>query len=527
MRKTLLGVSLLTLTIFCIAQDANIFNRINGVNFRGKIYVNIDERRTFYYVIDKEDDPHQITEDLYFKIKNNHKNDFQVYIQFYNPLSTSIKSAQKDLDDPAYTAITSFISKLPSLPQTEAQEATDKLSLTEMLSVDIKESTLLNEWLYKFISLIDLDYIKHDNKEKELKAVVETLSGIEDTENYLYSTYIIGDIDGTQRNINDWAKFANESLYDSDNDYDKFTTALVKSKKVKDESGKFKATATTNLSNIIIYMTKDFDVRIKPVIAKRMNGANEESRDAKDIDAFKKYSSAFAKSLAAITKPQFTLQDAVLKQMEDLNNKLDKFIADFTIIHTTDGKLDHYKKDYSYMLDWKSTKMKSFTFTSQGINKDGSEDVKSANNSTFVVSKKLGVYPFISTGVLFTNLSYPQYAISTTNGVNTVVKTGEEHVYVRPTAFLNLLFSSWDPIYPFAQIGITTGKSDVLFPAGIGASFGSSFSFSFGCIFGYYKELDKLKIDATVKDDAALQSDLTQKPIFHPYFSLSYNIGKK
>ncbi|AXY73598.1 hypothetical protein D3H65_06205 [Paraflavitalea soli] len=171
--------------------------------------------------------------------------------------------------------------------------------------------------------------------------------------------------------------------------------------------------------------------------------------------------------------------------------------------------------------------MKEINYTLTPLKDDGTEDVKKATTKSFTIAKKLGLYPFVSTGVIYTQFSYPEYAIKTDNGVNTVAKTDDVKVNVRPTVFLNLIIASWDPVYPFAQVGVTTGVQDALFPVGLGLSFGSSFSISAGCIFGYHKDLNKLTEGGAVKDDAALKSDLTNQAVFKPYFSINYNLGKK
>jgi|GEM_PF-2314115 len=530
MLKLFLPLALLLFAnIDCRCQDASIFDRISGVDFKGPIYLNIDKDGNFFYAIDDEEHEHMVSDDLYFKIKNNHRNDFQIYIQFYNPLSTSIKSSQKDLDDPAYQAISDFIGKLPTGTTKNATETADKATVSTKSS-PLNESTLLNEWLYKFIALLDFVYIDDSAKlSLEYAKVVSTLNDIEKTESFLYGSFVVNDIDDRkERSVNDWAKFCSESLFKAGNNYDIFETTLTNSGKILNELVDEKKTASDNLSKIITLMTTDFDVRIKPLIAKKIENNRITSRADIEIDAFKKYSSAFSKSLTALTKPQFTLNDLAINQLTDLNKKLGTFRDDFKdITKKIDGTFRHYKKDYSEMLTWKSTKMKSFTYTFQSLNMDGSEVAKSAKNAGFIVSKKLGVYPFVSTGLIATNISYPVYAISSDNGVNKVAKLDDEKVNVRPTIFLNMLITNWDPVYPFFQIGVTTGKSDVLFPVGFGISIGSSFSVAAGCIFGTYKDLNHLQVGGEVKDDAALQSDLTQKALFKPYFSINYNLGKK
>ena len=171
--------------------------------------------------------------------------------------------------------------------------------------------------------------------------------------------------------------------------------------------------------------------------------------------------------------------------------------------------------------------MKLFEYEIAKYDKEGTEVSNSKSIGSFTVGKKMIFYPFVSSGILYTNFSYPNYSISTDNGINTVAKTADTKVNVRPTVFLNMLITSWDPVYPFIQLGITTGVNDALFPVGFGFSFGSSFSISGGALLGYTKDLSTLDVGKEVKDEATLQNDLTNKGLVKAYFSINYNFGKK
>ncbi|WP_300666202.1 hypothetical protein, partial [Fluviicola sp.] len=101
----------ITFSSFVYGQDESLFNRINGVKLKENIFIKWDEpKKTFVYASDGIDSWHTIDDDLIFNVRNDYKNNFKVYLQFYNPLRYSIKSEVKDIDDPAYKAINEFIS---------------------------------------------------------------------------------------------------------------------------------------------------------------------------------------------------------------------------------------------------------------------------------------------------------------------------------------------------------------------------------------------------------------------------------
>lgn len=512
------------------SQDDGIFDRINGVPIKNSIYLYLDKDRNFYYSIDDEQRPHSLDDGSYFNIKNIHRNDFQIYIQFYNPLRNNLTSSQKDIADPAYQALSDFISKLPSgVTKTAEDVASDKSSIDVSGTTDIEISVLLNEWIFKFVNLIDPNYIKGKKLEDNYNSVVKILNGIAKTEKFLFGSFTTPETNaGDERNLSDWVKFSGTNLYNAEDNYENFLKILNESSLLQDALKNYQSTGKKNFDAVVQLLTNDFDKQIGPLIAFEEDTAGKITNNVNGRKSFKDYSIAFAKTIATNTQTQFSVQEATITRHNELIKKLTTFCDDFKG-ENIGGKIysKGYKKAYSYKLDWKTKTMKSFTFDTKGLNEDGSDIMKSDKTTSIIVAKKLGVYSFVSTGILYTNFSYPQYAVSTDNNVNTVAKTGDVKVNVRPAIFLNMLITTWDPVYPFAQIGISTGVSDALFPVGIGVSFGSSFSISGGVIFGYYKDLNQLEVGKPVKDDAALQSDLTNQALFKPYFSINYNLSKK
>lgn len=518
-------ISMLVISFSAKCQDESIFNRINGVKIKGNIYVKFDPQKKFQYLIDKDEDWHDLDDGLFFNVKNQHKNNFRVYVEFYNPLRYSIKSSQKDLDDPSYQAISDFIAKLPSVSSSDVSQADSKkisvgntgASVAQISELTpINNSVLLYEWIYTFLDNVDTDKIKNDPYRKRYNEIVEQVNNIKSVEDYLYGKINLRSKDGNN-SVSDWVKEANKNLYNVDNDYNKFNTELATTKETLKDLNQNKDEAEKNIKDISALISTKFDSDLSDLLKPNKR------------EAFKQYSTSTATALIAKTKHQFETQGNTIKTLSNLSTKLQKFIDDFKGAPCGRGRVCDvgYKVDYNVKLDWKTHSMKQFAYDAKVLDENGTEDIKAAVSTSMTVAKRLGVYPFVSTGVLYTNFSYPNYAISTDTGVNKVAKTEDTKVRVRPSVFLNMLIDSWDPVYPFAQIGITTGTNDVLFPVGVGFSFGSSFSISGGIILGYVKDLTNLHVGDTVKDEAALKNDLSNKGTTSWYFSINYNLGKK
>lgn len=458
---------------------------------------------------------------MIFNIKNNHKNDFQVYLHFYNPLKVAIKSSQKDVDDPFYKAITDFIAKLPAGVIKSADENKDKVAFKDDNMTDLVLSVLLNQWIFEFTKGLKADSIPKHGLTGKFNEVAAIVNDIAFTENFLYSEIGIPESgEDKKRTVTGWVKHSANNLYKAEDDYEKFTTEILKTASdTREGLSKANESAQKKLKAVQALLTTDFSDKIAPLL---------ENFTPTQIKDFKKYSSVFAKTLATSTRADFAAQETAITQDSSLINRLTLFCKDFTG-ESIGGTIINkgFRKEFNDKLDWKTKTMKEITFSATALKEEGAEDLKKTNSKSFTIAKKLGVYPFISTGVLYTNFSYPEYALKADNGSSIVAKTGDVKVNVRPTVFLNMIIASWDPVYPFAQVGITTGVQDALFPVGLGFSFGASFSISGGVIFGYHKDLNKLTIGGSVKDDATLKADLTNKAVFKPYFSINYNFGKK
>lgn len=528
LKKTKIFILLNLLSYVATAQDESVFHRINGVNVSANIFLKWDDaKKKFLYANDKIDNWYDVDENLIFKIRNQHKNNFKVFIEFYNPLKYSIKSEAKDIDDPAYQAINDFFAKLPTLPNLQsAEENKTAPALTfqkfdgSVSSVQLGQSILLHEWFYQFSQAIDTSVMRaSQTNTSEFESLLTLINKIKDADDYLFDKLFIANIPdyaSSKFTLNDWIKKRSDILYETDNDFEVFKKELATSVDVKKGLKESKKKAEESLANLIKLLSSQFDDKIAKFILKSKR------------EDFKKYSNSTSVWLSMNHIDKFDVNSKAIDVFENYLTKLDEHTKKFRKkVCDQNSACSYFSEDHNYKLAWESKKMKSIKYEVKKLEKNGTEVAKSSSSGEFIVGKRLFFYPFISTGALYTNFSYPNYTVSVENGVNVVGKAPDTRVFVRPSVFLNFLITSWDPIYPFIQLGVTTGVNDAIFPVGAGLTIGKSFSISGGPTLGYYKDLNTLEVGKRIKDETELMTDLKYKGGVSWYFSINYNFGKK
>jgi hypothetical protein len=517
----------LVLVNFCQAQEESLFDRINGISFANNIFINwqVTEQApkgALYYRIDSEDDWHLIDEELMFKVRNNHQNNFKIYREFYNPLNFAIKSGVRDLDDPSYIAINQFISQLPvsGSTQTSFSPTPTSFALKAGTSTPLVQSMLLHQWILEFSLVIDNSVVTASHKNGiELNNLITEINKIKAADDYLFNKFRVNVPTVTESNtVTGWISGYSYKLFAVTQGYSTFETLLATTRLIHGELYPLKLSSRESVKTIEKILTTDYASRLDKFVA------------AAYKDTFKKYSASTAAWLSLSHNDRFDLNDKAIDKFDSFLKGLESHIKRFTkkVCDAKGNNCNQYALDYDLKLTRKTKIMKSFEYGVVTLDKDGTEIKDNNFKANFIVGKRPYFYPYVSTGVLYTDFSYPDYAIATDgSGNNIVARVGDIKVGVRPAVFLNHILRSWDPVYPFLQIGVTTSMNDALFPIGGGFSFGSTFSVSGGLLLGYVKDLNELSVDGPVADDAALKNDLTNKGVANWYFSINYNLSKK
>ncbi|THU31098.1 hypothetical protein FAM09_28865 [Niastella caeni] len=509
------------------AQPKSAFQRLHGTRVKTNIFLQWIEPAgkapgKLEFRVDKDDttDWNAVSEETLFNISNDRNNTISLFFKFYNPLRTSAKSTTTEIDDPVYTAINQWLSNLPSA-EAEAAAAAAAPALASTKSIATKESALyeslpsnanlpsmesiiLHEWVNEFLSKLDTTAFKTNNEQyRKLADSIDKYT--KDIDQYLFEKITI--TFDQSAGFAAWIAEQQKKLYDCPSDYYQFKLALAEAGEVLTGLVNAQKRAEQSITALQTLLTEKYDTHIKPFIHEKN---------------FQDYSKGASIWITLNTSDRMKSREENLQKFKAAIDKLNAFTKEF------EGVKTGYRLESAPSFNWANTKMKKFDYAISALNKDGSVADKGNHTFSFTVAKDQRIVPFVSMGVFYTDFNYPNYAVKEGNGINTVEETDKTHVRVRPAAYLNFLIKTkGDLLYPFFQVGISTGANDVLFPVGFGAAIRDNFSISAGPIFGQRKELTKLKVGGEVADDAELKKDLSNKGFVSWYFSINYNFTKK
>lgn len=515
---------LLTLNIcltFCATQgqEPTIIERLHGKTVKDNLFFRNNGVASIQYKIDDDSIWRDVKKGAVFAVKNGDEHSIGLYVRFYNPLQYSLSSGLKEAGDPAYLSLLQFLqSALPALKDLSAFEAAAQpLSpLPKNLST-LDANLLLYQWTFDLVNQVDFAAIRADStleKQKMYNALVDQINGtVKPLDDYLFRRAITinhGVDAGKSNGFNEWLLMQKEALVNCPSDYIAFLQALADAENLWDDLAIAQKMAEKGLERLKQLMTVHFDARILPLL--HVTGA----------ESFKKYSAAASVQLFTNSVSLMGGQRQRLVDFSKLLKMLTLFTSDF------DSEFKGYRLDCRADFEAIPTKMLSFAFSVSALDKVGSQRSSKYYQFDCTVARHHAIVPFVSSGVFYTDIVYPGYALRQINGEFTVAETKGTRIRVRPAVFLNLLFSvkrNW--LYPFLQLGVAMGADDYLLPFGAGIVLGNSLSISGGSVMGRRKNLRTLQVGGPVTDEAALKGDLGSKGFLSGYFSLSYNFFRR
>ena len=509
-------ISLLTFTANC--QEPTIIKRLQGISVNDNLFIRNNETSSFQYKIDRDSIWRDIKSGQVFTVKKNHNHSIGVYIKFYSPLKYNVNSSFKNVDDPIYLSFTQFINTaLPLLKDFTSLES--RILPLDPLQKNLSKfnsTLLLYQWTFDFINQVDFVAIKADTsmeKQKLYNSLVKEINeAVKPIDDYLFrSDIMIGNgLDSYKTNgFTKWLEIKKESLLNCPSDYNLFLKELALSKTVEKELTNTQKLAEKGVAKIQQFLTSNFNSRVFPLL--KDSGAEN----------FKQYSSAASILIFMNAAARMDSQIEALKKFTVLLKTLNNFANDF------ESDIKGYRKESQVDLEETPTKMINLTYGVNSIDKEGNISANKNLQIDCIVARQHTIVPFVSTGIFYTDLIYPAYALQRGDGEWLVAQTKEKSTKVRPAVFLNLLFSTknnW--LYPFLQLGLTTGANDFLIPIGAGIVVAKKLSISGGSVFGMGKGLTNLQINGPVKDEATLKNDLSNRVFSSAYFSLNYNFFK-
>lgn len=135
-----------------------------------------------------------------------------------------------------------------------------------------------------------------------------------------------------------------------------------------------------------------------------------------------------------------------------------------------------------------------------------------------------------SSGLFFTNLSYPVYGVASLSATGTTIidTPSNQRLPVVLAGMLNLTLNAFDGLaHPLIQLGVGTGKNlpTLLIGGGLRLRWTRPVIISAGAIFSWKRELDKLKVGDGITSTTQLENDLVYKFDTRPNFYLGIQIG--
>jgi hypothetical protein len=128
--------------------------------------------------------------------------------------------------------------------------------------------------------------------------------------------------------------------------------------------------------------------------------------------------------------------------------------------------------------------------------------------------------------LVYSFLQEPQYKVAEADGRKTVARNGSKEREFKGALMVNAVCrcTGKSQVYPMLQFGVTPDDSLLAFFMGGGFRFlrPKGLSMSFGAVVTRSKDLDKLRVDSPVTDQGAIDSDLKERSVIKPYFSVQF-----
>ncbi len=527
MMKYLFLTALLLSAGYAYPQDDETMRRLHGTVVKDNLFIRWNEAETaFQYTVDKDGELwRNVSPGMLYSVRNNHGNSAGLHIKFYNPLRYVLKLSMTDVEDPVYKALSQFLSNLPASESagpssTEAFLPFQEKAMTKAgVHVKIDQlnrfngNILLYKWVADFIERVDYTALQAADANQALynQLVKDINAYSKKADDYLFRKIpiIIQDVN-EERGHNDWILYRKQELYNAPSELNSFNKELGTSELVLKALEKSRSEAEEAQKQLEKLLTDDYNGKIQPLLR------------VSERESFGKYSAAAAVWLGIDFKRHAAPQEAALTVYRQLVTKLKKFTADFAI-----NKMG-FRLENIPVFNWKTKTMRNYRYELKKLDQEGNEIEKGQYSCEFTLAKDQLIVPFVSTGAFYTGFRYPNYALEEAEGIKRVAETKPTDVRMRPAVFLNMLFktrSDW--FFPFLQLGLSTGVNDFLVPFGGGLAITHQFSVSGGGMLGWRKDLTALKVGDTVKDDAALKNDLSNRGVVSWYISVNYNFLKK
>lgn len=480
--KTLLCYVLVILSGSTALAQATLETVKKSRIIKNEITLRIKSTNSIDFFMDHETSAKTLDTVDYFEIKDR---EFRVNIEFINPLQYRISSENKEIDDELYQASNEYLTNAISFFQTvgASQKAISGAALrgapptaTEGSKTYMFSDPQLAE-LYVLVKLWNNSIF---NAQDSLLTAMENLKfeatkeqvlkKVDDTFNTLINIRTIEAIrGGLEKNDTMWGKI-NDDLNHLSGRFDKVSINFAGL-----------STADKNLRNTINF---------------RLNTLK------KEMDAFRESIGEIKLKYGAIK----TLFDDLANKQSSGNN----FVL--ASVQNIKSSKRHELKIYLQQVAFNMT----------------DKTVKLSDKKTYVLNirKYALLIPVVSSGILYSNLTFTRFGTSTDSLGRTIVSKADEDAKELVTgAYLNLFFNTKSEHMLFLQVGAgPTSDKPVLFLGG-GFSLGNRLNLSFGTVFTWFPELADLKPGDEVKGTAEIEKATHYRFDTTPKFYVGLNIN--
>lgn len=221
-----------------------------------------------------------------------------------------------------------------------------------------------------------------------------------------------------------------------------------------------------------------------------------------------------------------------LKMKENLNTKYTKLEELFIAISNSTYKEKDKKETRIDLINFEEGKRNEITiyFKIYDYNTETKAITEKEHKEYKInIRKYQKLIPVVSSGVLYTNLTFNNFGTGTNDKDETIIEKGEDKDNeIAVGAYLNLyLNNGWqNPI--FFQLGVGPSKEKPLLFGGLGINIASKLSLSVGAVFTWTPSLNELNVGDVISGTAEIENDITYKFTNTPkfYLGLSYNLSK-
>ncbi len=447
----------------------------------------VDKDNLDVFLDSKPNKEKKLKEKDYFQVKGD---EFRIYAEFVNPLRYIYKSSHKELDNELFLESAELINNISSY-LVEVRKASLMIAKVKPVVNGASKAKLEPKLADMFLSVQGQDasfFTTNSNFFEDMKDLKFAKTSDSISKNYstaFENLYQITEVSKIDEVIN----ITNKNLLTTSNNL------------------------MTELNKRFIILDDEFD----------------------DIN-FTAAQSAIKREISKAIKELKEDMEALEATKKEIDSKYSKLKSLYNEIYKNryKGKIaDSNKFLIDSVLNIKRSKRYEVTIVLEKIEYDSAKkSIKVESSKSFLLNviRKTTFTPVVSSGVLYTSVSFPQFGTDMNAAGETVVtETQSNDNEIAVAAYLNLYLNNTWGSSLFLQLGTGPSKEKPLIFLGAGVEVAPKFTLSAGTVFTWYPKLNDLSIGDVVNGSSAINEDISfefqTRPRF--YFGISIDLTNK